>query len=328
MAIPSRQIGWSTQSNLLWQISKQLERLTCVTAGGCGTTTTTTTTTTGCLNCVEEPVVIGTQTWDKCNLNVTTYANGDPIPEVTDPAVWTSLTTGAWCYYDNDPLNEPIYGKLYNWYALTDPRGLAPVGKSIPTDEDWTTLTTFLGGESIAGGSMKETGLCHWADPNTDATNSSGFTALGGGYRDIDSTFLEFNTYGVWWASTEINSGAYLRILFYSDGSVNRSGSDKRHGFSVRCLVDNTTTTTTTLNPLINTNYTFINCIAPCGGGCRRPLSYYDVWMIQSCIDSWPLIGCAVWLDEAGTTPFPSGNYNNNDINCIEITDGVVTNIV
>jgi hypothetical protein len=94
-----------------------------------------------------------------------------------------------------------------------------------------------------------------------------------------------------------------------------------------------TTTTTTTTEVLINTNYTFINCIAPCGGGCRRPLSYYDVWMTETCIDSWmalsqPTIGCEVWLDSEGTIPFPSGNYNNDDINCIEIIDGVVTNIV
>ena len=89
-----------------------------------------------------------------------------------------------------------------------------------------------------------------------------------------------------------------------------------------------TTTTTTTLSPLVNTNYTFINCIAPCGDTCRSPLSYYDVWMTQACIDSWPQLGCEVWLDEAKTTPFLSGNYNNDSINCIEITDGVVTNIV
>ena len=212
---------------------------------------TTTTTTTECLNCVQEPVVIGTQTWDKCNLNVTTYRNGDPIPEVTDTVVWENLTTGAWCYYNNDPLNEPIYGKLYNWYAVNDPRGLAPLGKSIPTDEEWTTLTTYLEGEEVAGGKMRETGLCHWSTPNTDATNESGFTALGGGYRVYYGLFFAIGSYGIWWSSSELTtSNAWYRLLNDNAGNVNRDYGDKEYGFSVRCLIDNTTTTTTTTAPL------------------------------------------------------------------------------
>jgi uncharacterized protein (TIGR02145 family) len=233
--------------------------------GLCNFTTTTTTTlvptttstTTECLNCVEEPVVIGTQTWDKCNLNVTTYANGDTIPEVTDPAVWASLTTGAWCYYDNDPLNEPIYGKLYNWYAVNDPRGLAPIGKSIPTDEDWTTLTDFLGGEEVAGGKMKEEGVCHWLTPNQDATNSSGFTGLGGGYRNDDGPFSDVGNYGFWWSSTEDDATiALFRLLNYNDSYASRNYLSKKYGASVRCLVDNTTTTTTTIPPTTTTTTT------------------------------------------------------------------------
>ena len=237
MAIPNRQIGGSTTTNLLWQISKQLEHLICVKSGGCGTTTTTTTD--ACPNCVEAPVTIGTQTWDKCNLNVTTYRNGDPIPEVTDPAVWATLTTGAWCHYNNDPLNEPIYGKLYNWYAVSDPRGLAPLGKSVPTDGEWTTLTTFLGGESVAGGKMKETGLCHWLSPNTDATNTSGWTGLPVGFRYFYGPFTGIGFGGIWWSLSEVNTfDAWSRDLGYNTGSVNRTNSDKRFGFSVRCLID------------------------------------------------------------------------------------------
>jgi uncharacterized protein (TIGR02145 family) len=114
-------------------------------------------------------------------LNVTKYRNGDLIPQVTDATQWTALTTGAWCYYNNDPAMAAIYGKLYNWDALIDGRGIAPKGYHIPTDTDWAILTTCLGGDSIAGSTMKETGNTHWANGNTDATNSRGFTGLPGG---------------------------------------------------------------------------------------------------------------------------------------------------
>src|SRR5690606_33259564 len=118
----------------------------------------------------------------------------DVIPQVTDPTIWGNLTTGAWCYYNNDPANEIIYGKLYNWYAVNDPRGLAPVGWHIPSDSEWTILTDYLGGFEVAGGKMKETGTTHWANPNIGADNSSGFTGLPGGYRAYNSA--EFNTIG------------------------------------------------------------------------------------------------------------------------------------
>ena len=121
---------------------------------------------------------IGTQIWMTRNLTVSQYRNGDIIPEVTDPAAWAALTTGAWCYYNNDPANGPIYGKLYNWYAVNDSRGLAPNGYHIPTTTEWTTLTNTLGGLSLAGGDLKEAGITHWSDPNTGATNNSGFTGL------------------------------------------------------------------------------------------------------------------------------------------------------
>jgi hypothetical protein len=109
-------------------------------------------------------VTIGTQIWSSTNLDLTTYRDGTPIPQVTDPTQWTNLTTGAWCYYNNDPANGAIYGKLYNWYAVVgihdnDPNTpnkiLAPTGWHVPTDTEWTTLTTFLGGESIAGGKIQ-----------------------------------------------------------------------------------------------------------------------------------------------------------------------------
>ena len=103
-------------------------------------------------------VIIGTQTWTQTNLNVSHYRNGDIIPQVTDPTAWANLTTGPWCYYNNDPANGAIYGKLYNWYAVNDPRGLAPIDYHIPTDAEWTIIIDYFGGENIAGGKMKSTG--------------------------------------------------------------------------------------------------------------------------------------------------------------------------
>lgn len=134
-------------------------------------------------------LTIGTQQWMDKNLDVTTYRNGDPIPYVTDPTVWAGLTTGAWCYYNNDPSNNATYGKLYNWYAVNDGRGLAPVGWHVPTDLEFTTLTTALGGASVAGGKMKVTGTKTWLSPNTGATNTSGWAGLPGGGRNSSGAF-------------------------------------------------------------------------------------------------------------------------------------------
>jgi uncharacterized protein (TIGR02145 family) len=174
------------------------------------------------------------------NLDVLTYRNGDTIPQVTDPTEWAALTTGAWCYYNNDPANGAIYGKLYNWYAVNDARGLAPQGWHIPTDEEWTTLSTKLGGEEVAGGKMKTTGTTLWTTPNTDATNSSGFAGLPGGYRFSFGSFNDVGYFGNWWSATEYNlySGAWCRTLKYYHGSLRIDNFNKAHGFSVRCLRD------------------------------------------------------------------------------------------
>jgi uncharacterized protein (TIGR02145 family) len=193
-------------------------------------------------------VIIGTQVWTTENLDVTTYSDGTVIPQVTDPTAWAALTTGAWCYYNNDSANGTTYGKLYNWYAVagihdTDPntpnKKIAPTGYHIPSDSEWTTLTTYLGGESIAGGKMKETGTVHWNTPNIEATNSSGFTGLPGGYRDNVGTFYNIGDNGGWWSSTEFATAyACFRRLNYNNGDAYRFGSDKSNGFSVRCLRD------------------------------------------------------------------------------------------
>ena len=186
-------------------------------------------------------IVIGTQQWMRENLDVLTYRSGDTIPQVTDPFEFTGLTTGAWCYYNNDPANGAIYGKLYNWYAVNDPRGLAPQGWHILTDEEWTTLSTKLGGLDVAGGKMKTTGTTLWTTPNTEATNSSGFAGLPGGYRYNDGPFDFVGIFGNWWSATETEydtTNAWFRRLYYDPGLLTRSGNVKTFGYSVRCLRD------------------------------------------------------------------------------------------
>ena len=182
------------------------------------------------------------QTWLQKNLNVSHYRNGDIIPQVTDPIQCFYLTTGAWCYYNNDPANGAVYGKLYNWYAVNDPRGLAPAGYHIPSNIEWTTLTTCLGGEAIAGGMMKENGTAHWgspANPNVGASNGSGFTGLPGGYRFGNGDFGNMGAYGIWWSSSEFNTvnswGSSLSVNTYI---AYLNYGDKTNSFSVRCIKD------------------------------------------------------------------------------------------
>ena len=185
---------------------------------------------------------IGDQIWTLTNLDVATYRNGDAIPQVQDVIAWSNLTTGAWCYYENTTTYGSIYGKLYNWYAVNDSRGLAPTGYHIPTDAEWTTLATYLGGERVAGRKMKESGTSHWRfDEFTDATNSSGFTGLpGGGFNNmVFSGFGHMNAYGFWWSSSEFNTGnAWSRDLCYAFDSASRNNDSKQNGYSVRCSKD------------------------------------------------------------------------------------------
>ena len=184
-------------------------------------------------------VTIGSQIWTNPNLDVVTYRNGDIIPQVTDPTAWAALTTGAWCYYNNDPANNTKYGKMYNWYAVNDIRGLAPIGYHVPTDAEWTVLTTYLGGTTVAGSKMKEVGTTNWNSPNTDATNMSLFTGLPGGNRDINGNYFDVGNYGNWWSSTEYNiNTAWGRYLYNSSGNVQRTNYYKKDGLSVRLIKD------------------------------------------------------------------------------------------
>jgi uncharacterized protein (TIGR02145 family) len=196
------------------------------------------------------PVGIGSQMWTSTNLEVTTYCDGTPIPQVTDPVAWANLTTGAWCYYNNDPSKGSVYGKLYNWYAVagihdelsktnsTKRKKLAPIGWHVPTDTEWSTLTTSLGGENTAGSAMKELGFNHWSPSNTDATNTSNFAGLPGGCRFFGS-FTTLGNYGFWWSFSDTfpKLGGSVS-LSHSLGSVNKTINDKTLGFSVRCVKD------------------------------------------------------------------------------------------
>jgi uncharacterized protein (TIGR02145 family) len=199
-----------------------------------------------------ETVVICNQTWTKQNLNVSKYSDGTLIPQVTDPTQWISLTTGAWCYYDNITANGITYGKLYNWYATvgiydaastTNPalrKKLAPTGYHIPTDVEWTQLTDCLGGENFAGGKMKSTDTSLWNSPNIGATNESGFTALPTGYRrHYSGTYNDIFHYVGFWSSSEFDTtNARTRSVNWNTSTTFKNPFNKASGFSVRCLKD------------------------------------------------------------------------------------------
>ncbi|MEI6089826.1 MAG: FISUMP domain-containing protein [bacterium] len=194
--------------------------------------------------CKNGRITIGNQTWMCRNLDVTTYRDGTPIPEVTNSSEWANLKTGAWCYYNNDPAMGAIYGKLYNWYAVNDSRGLAPEGWHIPSDKEWNILSDFLGGADIAAGKLKSKGTIEagdglWNSPNSGATNESGFSALPGGARCQHGTFCWIGDYGYWSMSNKYDASNQSGIII-SGGSTNIGGSfgPKDVGLSVRCLKD------------------------------------------------------------------------------------------
>jgi uncharacterized protein (TIGR02145 family) len=191
-------------------------------------------------------VKIGTQVWMTENLKTMKYNDGTSITLVTDEKAWNALTTPAYCWYKNDAAaNKNKYGALYNWYTVSTNK-LCPRGWHVPTNEEWRILTTYLGGENIAGGKLKEKGTIHWENPNTGATNESGFTALPGGERKYDGAFDNsgsnvgfFRSNGCWWSSTEQYAfNAYYLRLYSSLSNVYNSLSVKQSGYSVRCMKD------------------------------------------------------------------------------------------
>jgi uncharacterized protein (TIGR02145 family) len=173
------------------------------------------------------------------NLDVSSFRNGDPIPQAKTNEEWDKAGEEgkpAWCYYENKKKNGKKYGKLYNWHAVNDPRGLAPAGYHIPSDTEWTILSDYLGGDTVAGSKMKSTS--GWKN-NGNGTNSSGFSGLPGGGRYYSGSYDGMGTNGYWWSASEDYTGsAYLRYLDDSYDYLFRSFSLKEEGFSVRCLRD------------------------------------------------------------------------------------------
>jgi len=192
----------------------------------------------------------GNQTWMAENIKTTSYPNGDAIPYITDDLEWENLEDNndddAYCFYDND--ENSIYGALYTYAAAingdnsgTGVQGICPTGWHMPSDDEWTILTDELGGANVAGGKLKSTCKELWNDPNIDATNESGFTALPGGLRDyLDGSFNYDNVVGVWWSATEdSDSEAWWLNLSYDYAGSDRYFDNKSGGLSVRCVRDN-----------------------------------------------------------------------------------------
>jgi len=182
-------------------------------------------------------VTIGTQTWTVENLKTTHYNDGTAIPNVTDSSTWGNLTTGAYCWYNDSSKYKNTYGALYNWFAVNTGK-LAPAGWHVPTDAEWDTLSAYLGGDTVSGGALKDAGTTYWYSPNTKATNSSGFSALPGGFRSYRG-FYNIGNYGNWWSASEgSRSSAYGCDLCYSHDDLNDDYDSKSDGLSVRLVKD------------------------------------------------------------------------------------------
>jgi uncharacterized protein (TIGR02145 family) len=248
-----RATGGST--NTVWYSLRACPTTTTTTTTSAPTSTTTTTTTYVCPNCIPgADVLIGTQLWTICNLDVDTYRDLTPIPQATSDADWANKGAsgiGAWRYYADNTANGPRYGKLYNWFAVNNTvnGGLAPLGYHVPSDTEWTQLTDYLDAQlptGNVGGKMKATGTIEgndgcWLSPNTAATNSNGFKAQPGGLCDQNGTFDALGYNGLWWSSTEYNANttnAWNRSLYYLDGNAARNINFKTFGFSVRLIKD------------------------------------------------------------------------------------------
>lgn len=189
---------------------------------------------------VYNTVTIGSQVWIKENLKTTKYRNGDIIGTTT-PATLELLSQDnpkyQWAYAGNES-TVSTYGRLYTWFAATDSRKVCPTGWHLPSDSEWNTLITFLGGE--AGSKLKETGTSHWISPNTGASNTSGFTALPGGHRQEGGAFVDIGDNAYWWSSTEGSLiSAWGRTLHNNTVNVFTSSTPKSYGYSVRCVKDN-----------------------------------------------------------------------------------------
>lgn len=188
-----------------------------------------------------EAVTIGSQIWSKQNLNIEVFKNGDDIPIVTQWNYWAVLNSPGACYWQNTLTYRNKYGLLYNWYAVNDPRGLAPEGWHIPTESEWNTLIEYLGGPSVAGGKLKAAGLDHWLSPNKGATNTSGFSALPGSSRGDDAVATypySIGYIGIWWSSNQVNQEASAYYLSNESAAISKTESFFQAGYSIRCIKD------------------------------------------------------------------------------------------
>jgi uncharacterized protein (TIGR02145 family) len=181
-------------------------------------------------------VLIGTQLWMQENLKATKYRDGTSIKYLTDITAWSTETAGSFCWYGNSTLIGDTYGALYNYYTTIENSNLCPTGWRVPTDADWAILTSTLGGETVAGGKMKEAGITHWNTPNTGATNESNFAALPGGTREATGAYTGQINSTYFWSSTSNTTGAWDIMMYYADATTAKNLEDKRIGHSVRCI--------------------------------------------------------------------------------------------
>jgi uncharacterized protein (TIGR02145 family) len=188
-------------------------------------------------------VYIDEQAWMAENLATSNYSDGTPIPNVTNGSAWVNLTSGAYCWYNNNPVHKSAYGALYNWYATNAEtnggKNLCPDGWHVPTDAAWTSMTNYVGGFPATGGRLKETGFDHWNSPNTGATNQVAFSARPGGSRIWNGNFDSMQTHAFFWTSSEQQGNfAWLRNMFHNAHNLGRGTINKLNGFSIRCIKD------------------------------------------------------------------------------------------
>jgi uncharacterized protein (TIGR02145 family) len=189
---------------------------------------------------VYNSVTIGSQIWLNENLKTTKFSDGSSIPNVTADITWANLSTSAFCWFNNDAVTyKATYGALYNWYTVNSGK-LCPAGWHVPSDGEFSVLTDLLGGLTVAGGKMKEVGTAHWTDPNTGATNESGFTSLAAGQRHTDGSFGDLGFAAIFWTSTPYND---VKPWYYSNWYTNAmagrgNGTWNNVGLSIRCVKD------------------------------------------------------------------------------------------
>jgi uncharacterized protein (TIGR02145 family) len=196
-------------------------------------------------------VNIGSQIWMKENLRTTKYTDHTDIPEVNDSASWSNLSTAGYCWYNGDATNyKSAFGALYNRYAVESEK-LCPTGWHVPTDDEWITLTDYLGGDSVAGGKLKDTNTVYWINQNVAATNESGFTGLPGGIRLENGSFMGLGNYGTWICDVDNTfEYAWYRLVNSLERSIYGGYKYKEFGsgFSVRCIKNITSSSVDILN--------------------------------------------------------------------------------